>query len=769
MVTAATPLVRQWMRSLAWPGAVAAAILASVAPVLFGSATLAHRDTGVLYGPLRELVSVALRAGRLPLWNPHEFAGKPLFAEGIHSVLHPLSILAALLSLGVDGLAIAYLLSAGLGAYALARSLDASGPAAAAAGAAFGLSGFVASMTGNLVFLAGASSLPWMLAGARLSGSGAPRGLVAGALGTALAFLSGDVQVALIGVALGVALAAGAGGRGGVVRTGLAMAAGLALAGVQVVASWVEFQNTDRSTALSVDDAMRWPLVPARVLEWFAPGLFGLDDATKTAPVFLALSEKPDLPIPFSDSVYLGAVLIFLAALGVRRRTGALLGGSVVALAWLAMGQHLGGAQVSRLIPLWSAFRYPEKLMGPIALCVACLGALGLDDVGMKGASERVRRTAVVLAGALAVVVLMLALAPDASAAALGNLGFGRSARFAVEALRKGVLHAGVGLAVLAALLRLRGAAFASAAAALVTAQSLSAIPFSRTLGPGVVEKPVPAIPVSAEPPGPRMLHPYFHELRRYANLDGFQADAYLERVMLAPSHNVPRGIDDIGGSATLWSRRYAVLRTRGIRYVNDARRFATTHVVLQSPWDERTAVLKHSATQGGRLIFERDDPDLQVWAVPHRPWAFFAEGALKVANSEEARARVTDLMARGEDGVVTVEAVGQVSIGPGRVLAVARGVEELRLEAEASSDALLVVNDAYWPGWRAWIDGRETRVLPADLLVRAVRWPAGRHELVMRYVPPEIDVGIAVSLCGAAGTLGLAFLGRRRRGASLA
>jgi uncharacterized membrane protein YfhO len=83
-------------------------------------------------------------------------------------------------------------------------------------------------------------------------------------------------------------------------------------------------------------------------------------------------------------------------------------------------------------------------------------------------------------------------------------------------------------------------------------------------------------------------------------------------------------------------------------------------------------------------------------------------------------------------------------------VLSVARRAEESRVEAESDGPGLLVVNDAWWPGWRATIDGRPAELLPADVLVRAVRWPPGRHTLVMTYAPPEVAWGWAASAAGA-------------------
>ena len=67
-------------RTAAWAAATVAAALLPFASVVAGVRTLAHRDTFRLYAPVRTLVVDALRRGRLPLWNPYEGAGKPLFA-----------------------------------------------------------------------------------------------------------------------------------------------------------------------------------------------------------------------------------------------------------------------------------------------------------------------------------------------------------------------------------------------------------------------------------------------------------------------------------------------------------------------------------------------------------------------------------------------------------------------------------------------------------------------------------------------------------------
>ncbi|WP_242392754.1 hypothetical protein [Anaeromyxobacter oryzisoli] len=218
----------------AWAAVTTAGVLLAFAPAVLGLRTLSHRDTDRLYAPVRTLVVEELRAGRLPLWDPYEGTGKPLFAEGVHSVLHPISLAAAALApSSIDFLVLAYLVAGALGAFTLARTIGASPPASAGAGLAFALSGFSASMTGNLVFLAGASTLPWLVAAARMAGAGARWGAPLVALATGCAFLSGDAQTTLVGLALGILLAADAGGPRGAARALAGMVPGVLLAGVR--------------------------------------------------------------------------------------------------------------------------------------------------------------------------------------------------------------------------------------------------------------------------------------------------------------------------------------------------------------------------------------------------------------------------------------------------------------------------------------------------------------------------------------------------------
>ena len=138
-------------------------------------------------------------------------------------------------------------------------------------------------------------------------------------------------------------------------------------------------------------------------------------------------------------------------------------------------------------------------------------------------------------------------------------------------------------------------------------------------------------------------------------------------------------------------------------------------------------------------------------------------------SNEKEALDTLVKTLAREESTVVLEGAPQPKTLGAGQVLEIVRNSNRLRIDATSPSDGILVVNDSFWPGWRATIDGNEVPIWRADFLVRAVPWPAGRHVLEMKYDPPEVRIGWLVSLTGALALVALSiFEWRRKRPAAI-
>ncbi len=86
-------------------------------------------------------------------------------------------------------------------------------------------------------------------------------------------------------------------------------------------------------------------------------------------------------------------------------------------------------------------------------------------------------------------------------------------------------------------------------------------------------------------------------------------------------------------------------------------------------------------------------------------------------------------------------------------------GSQRLDIELTSTDDAVLVLSEAYHPGWKAEMDGRPVPIYRANLAFRAVEVPAGIHRLVMAYEPASFRWGLAVTGATVVAFLALAAL----------
>ncbi len=71
----------------------------------------------------------------------------------------------------------------------------------------------------------------------------------------------------------------------------------------------------------------------------------------------------------------------------------------------------------------------------------------------------------------------------------------------------------------------------------------------------------------------------------------------------------------------------------------------------------------------------------------------------------------------------------------------------QVAIDVQSPQDAFLVLSDAYYPGWRAFLDGQNTKIYRADYTLRGVRIPAGKHKLKFVFEPRSLYWGAAISL----------------------
>jgi len=72
---------------------------------------------------------------------------------------------------------------------------------------------------------------------------------------------------------------------------------------------------------------------------------------------------------------------------------------------------------------------------------------------------------------------------------------------------------------------------------------------------------------------------------------------------------------------------------------------------------------------------------------------------------------------------------------------------ERVTIAASADSEAILVLADSHYPGWKAFVDGKQEVIRRANLFFRAVPLPAGNHTVEFRYEPRSFAIGLVISV----------------------
>ena len=113
---------------------------------VIAGATLLSMDTGIGFYPWFTFLGHSLRAGTIPGWNPHQFAGTPFAADPESGWMYVPAMAAFTLlppAAAAKTFIVLHVLLAGVFAYALARTLGAAPVAAVLAGETYALSGFL--------------------------------------------------------------------------------------------------------------------------------------------------------------------------------------------------------------------------------------------------------------------------------------------------------------------------------------------------------------------------------------------------------------------------------------------------------------------------------------------------------------------------------------------------------------------------------------------------------------------------------------------------
>jgi hypothetical protein len=142
-----------------------------------------------------------------------------------------------------------------------------------------------------------------------------------------------------------------------------------------------------------------------------------------------------------------------------------------------------------------------------------------------------------------------------------------------------------------------------------------------------------------------------------------------------------------------------------------------------------------------------------RAFLVRHWVWAQDDKEAMRLVSNPEFDPTATVVIQNMRGGSSPKRIVSEVSEGKsaGAATVVSYRSERVVIRAEASDEAILLLSDAWYPGWKCTVDGAEVPVFAADYLFRGVPLAKGAHEVVFSYKPTSFAWGLRLSLLSAA------------------
>jgi hypothetical protein len=86
-----------------------------------------------------------------------------------------------------------------------------------------------------------------------------------------------------------------------------------------------------------------------------------------------------------------------------------------------------------------------------------------------------------------------------------------------------------------------------------------------------------------------------------------------------------------------------------------------------------------------------------------------------------------------------------------------------LKLGVRAAENSFLVLSDTFFPGWKAYVNGKEEKIYRANYAFRAIPLTAGIHEVEFIYDPLSFEGGVVITFLTIISLIGIGWVQRRR------
>jgi len=209
---------------------------------------------------------------------------------------------------------------------------------------------------------------------------------------------------------------------------------------------------------------------------------------------------------------------------------------------------------------------------------------------------------------------------------------------------------------------------------------------------------------------------------------------------LLPGEHNAGAdyGFADINGNGPLHLQATEIFD----KEVTELRKFQLLGVqYVVTKRDIRHGAFTLLASEGDVRLYRYSEALPRVW-LAHEARVVPSEKTFEMLNSNEFNYQTSVVLS--SPSPIALASPPQPTDG---VTIMPQGAGRLTIQTASTTNALLVISEIFYPGWKAYVDGQSAPIMPANGILIAVPVPNGSHKIELTYDPDSWKIGAGISL----------------------
>jgi hypothetical protein len=165
---------------------------------------------------------------------------------------------------------------------------------------------------------------------------------------------------------------------------------------------------------------------------------------------------------------------------------------------------------------------------------------------------------------------------------------------------------------------------------------------------------------------------------------------------------------------------------------------------------DARTGAFVPTTLSDNHSVRVANSGDVKIYQFSGTlPRTYFSCDVAIALNDEDMWRKLAE--SKGQQAVILdSESGGSIpceTLGESTVTITSYTPESIGIKTSSSTSGYLILSDSWYPGWSATIDGTPTTILKANGIFRAIRLPAGEHQVAFEFKSSAFETGKWVSV----------------------